>query len=246
MKKQYFSLILLISFALISNMVISQNITLSYSGGAIANGGSITVHDLATTPVISANVYITNTTTDTLQLKCRKFVIDTVTGTTNSFCFGLCFGSTTYVSPAPVAFAGGVTDMSSFVGDYSPNGISGTTTIRYLIFNVNNLNDTASFIINYYAEPTSVNEYAANLISVNAYPNPANSYVSINYDIFKDVSNAKLIIRNILGKTMKEIPLNSISGRLNVNTEDLDEGIYFYSVAINNDIQNSKKLIIRH
>ncbi len=246
MKKHYISLLLIAVFASFSTTLLSQNLTLSHSGGAIANGGAIAVHGYVDANEIAANVYITNNSVDTLQLKCRKYVIDTVTGTLNSFCFGLCFGSTTYVSPNPVAFPGGVVDMTSFVGDYYPQGISGTTSIRYLIFNVNNPNDTATFIVNYTAEPVSVKENAASLISIAAYPNPANSYVTINYDLNKVASNASLIIRNILGKTMKEFPLTSQSGRVNVNIEDLDEGIYFYSVMINSDIQNSKKLIIRH
>jgi hypothetical protein len=59
-------------------------------------------------------------------------------------------------------------------------------------------------------------------------------------------SDAKLIIRNLLGTVVRDVDINSKSGKLSLNTSDLADGVYFYSVIVNGNPQFTKKLVIRH
>ncbi len=77
------------------------------------------------------------------------------------------------------------------------------------------------------------------------YPNPTREFVSVDYDI-TGLNNAKVVIFNLLGSKVKEIELSDPVGTLKVNTSDLLEGIYFYSLLINNESLITQKLIIKH
>ncbi|MEZ5198264.1 MAG: T9SS type A sorting domain-containing protein [Bacteroidales bacterium] len=135
---------------------------------------------------------------------------------------------------------------SEFVGDHNPNGETGVTKVEYTFYDMNNTDDKVSFIVNYDATETNdIKDMLMDYSISNAYPNPANTYVSINYD-FKGNRNAKIAIYNLLGTAVKEIELTESFGTLKVNTSDLIEGIYFYSLLINNESISTHKLIIKH
>ena len=79
-----------------------------------------------------------------------------------------------------------------------------------------------------------------------AYPNPANNEVSIDYEINDPETAARFVIYNLLGKIVIEAEISDLSGSLSLNTSDLNEGIYFYSLLIRNDPTRTQKLIIKH
>jgi len=85
----------------------------------------------------------------------------------------------------------------------------------------------------------------ANKLFSDAYPNPANSYTSFDYNLQGNFQKAKLIVHNILGSVVKEIEFASGIGKLDVNTSDLIEGLYFYTVYINNEALITRKLVIK-
>lgn len=79
-----------------------------------------------------------------------------------------------------------------------------------------------------------------------AYPNPSNVEMSIDYSIPSDVEEARFVIYNLLGRTVKEIAIGEYIGSLTVNTSGMSEGIYFYSFLINREPATTHKLIIKH
>jgi len=63
-----------------------------------------------------------------------------------------------------------------------------------------------------------------------AFPNPASARTTIEYDLPKNVLSARIIIRDLLGNSVKDIELSGLEGKLVINTSDLNGGIYFYSL----------------
>ncbi len=77
----------------------------------------------------------------------------------------------------------------------------------------------------------------------NPYPNPVTTQTKINYFIPFSYNNATIVIRNIIGTTMKEYQILYQEGKITLDFSDFDEGIYFYSLIIDENIFLTKKII---
>jgi len=89
--------------------------------------------------------------------------------------------------------------------------------------------------------------YSNDKITVsNIYPNPASEYAEIDYTISSGVRDAKLIIYNVLGSQMQELPLNKNDRKLRVVTSEMPTGLYFYQLAVDGKKVATKKMLVRH
>ena len=79
----------------------------------------------------------------------------------------------------------------------------------------------------------------------NVYPNPATSASYVDYKLPKSVIGASLRINNLLGVTVMEIPLDRTEGKATINVSNLKEGIYFYSLIVNNSATHTRKFVVK-
>lgn len=246
-------------------LLISTIFVLSFSIHAqslvLHQGTQVLAHDQEITFPVDINenmvgspttsIKVENTTNDYVQVKVKKTIIDTVTGSRNSFCWGQCIDSRLYISPTPLVIDANELNEDSFSAEYWPNGLEGTTTIRYTFFICDsfpcNYTDSVSVIMHFVVGPASVEQYLmSNSILSNARPNPANSYTNIPYSLPNSFSGeAQVIVKNILGATVFSEFLNNSSGKVSVNTADFEPGIYFYQLVINGQTHSTKKLIVK-
>lgn len=82
--------------------------------------------------------------------------------------------------------------------------------------------------------------------SANIYPNPAGSIAFIDYNIASNTKDAKIVIYNILGAVSKEVELTKDEGRIEINTSNLNPGVYFYSLQIDGVKESTKRLVIKY
>lgn len=91
------------------------------------------------------------------------------------------------------------------------------------------------------------NLYVNDRIAVkNLYPNPANEYALLQYNMGLDIKDAKVSLYNVLGATVKEYSLNRQSQQLHVDTRQLPNGVYFYQLTVDGQKVATKKLLVRH
>jgi len=89
--------------------------------------------------------------------------------------------------------------------------------------------------------------YVNDKISVsNIYPNPASEYADLDYNITASIRDAKVIIYNVLGSQMAELPLSKNDRKLRVNTKDMPTGLYFYQLSLDGQKVATKKMLVRH
>jgi hypothetical protein len=237
--------LLLFCFAYFAGMLAySQSLQLSDSTGPIANNATILKQGLPSAEEIVSFVFVKNTTANPKAVKVKKVEVMALHETTNVFCWGLCYSPDIFVSPDSIVIDAGATNTTDFSGHYSPFGIVGISTIRYVFFDIDNPTDTVCVNINFSTFPQGVKDLS-NVTLYNAYPNPANNSVSFTYSDLQN-SNAKLVLRNVLGSVVREIDIAGNSGKLNVNTSELADGVYFYTFLVNGNSQITKKLVIRH
>jgi hypothetical protein len=241
-KRLLFVLISLFFFA----SAYAQSLSLSWTGGPIANGQNITiVGDTAGT--VYSYVDCQNTSAATLTVKVKKKHITIVPGSENSFCWVTCYLPSVYVSAYSVDIAAD-SIAHDFSGEYKAKGNIGMTTVMYTFYDEANESDSAWLFINYdctlgssvlEAKPEGRVEFS------NAYPNPANNQTSFTYTLPSTEESARLVIRDMVGNIVSNIKLES-TGTLKVETSSLSDGVYFYSLMLDEQPYFTKKLVVKH
>ncbi|NJL13043.1 MAG: T9SS type A sorting domain-containing protein [Microscillaceae bacterium] len=76
------------------------------------------------------------------------------------------------------------------------------------------------------------------------YPNPASSVAYLDYHVIENIQ-AKITIRNLLGKVVKEYDLIRGERKVRITTTSFDSGIYLYTLSINGKALSSRKLVVK-
>lgn len=245
MKKSIFVISMLAAFAFSS--VVAQNISLSDASGALAPNAYIYVWgDSSIYTIMESHISVTNNSASNMDIKVKKTEVSVVLGSENSFCWGQCFIPEVFVSTDPLTINAGATNTSGFLGEYKPKGILGASTIRYTFFDSNNVNDSVAVYVVYGATPASIATKPASIEFSNAFPNPATTTVSFNYDLQSVQGFGELVITDILGGEIFTSPLSNDRGKLSVDISGFTGGVYFYSLRIDGKSQFTRKLIVRH
>lgn len=74
-------------------------------------------------------------------------------------------------------------------------------------------------------------------------PNPNNGSTQIPYYLPQNIGEAKIIFTDMLGKAMEEKTLQTGYGLLNIDTQELPNGIYSYSLVVAGKVIETKKMI---
>lgn len=89
--------------------------------------------------------------------------------------------------------------------------------------------------------------FSNDVVSISSvYPNPAHAVATIDYNLYGDTENAKIILCNILGNVVGEYSLLREARRLNISTQDLSSGVYFYTLSVAGRNLVTRKLVVQH
>lgn len=200
---------------------------------------------------------IENMSSNNLSLKIRKTIVSTPSGcsTPNDIIF--CDPVNCYSNPATaVGFAFPInanqiidpaTNLYGLKADVLAGSCTGTYVVRYKVYNTANTADSASVTMIYYVTPTAIATVdAKNFVMGNALPNPATNNSTIKYEFPAVPASASIKIFNTMGTPVKEIRLEGQEGKANIDASSLAEGMYFYSLIVNNKPVSTKKLLVTH
>lgn len=222
----------------------SQSLEIYHDGVLVPGESAITVLGDPSDPLIEIEVDVKNISTDTINVIAKKFEISVIPGSTNMFCWLQCFPPFVFEAPNPDTLYPGEVS-SEFNGEYAPAGNAGITIMRYTFFDQNNPNDSVCFYTHFFASSVGVEEIGNETVSVsNAYPNPASSQTSFDYVLPQSASSATIRIHNLLGAVVREAVLTERSGKATIDISGLNDGVYFYSVVVNNQTIETKRLIV--
>jgi hypothetical protein len=227
--------ILLFSAAILLGCSFSftQNLSLVYDGNPISANQEIEKYGLANAGEMVIEFEVTNNGSSDLTVLAKKVENSIIPGSVNTFCWaGLCYAPNVYVSPLSMVIpAGTTTAVGDFSGHYDPQSNEGQSSISYVFFDLNNPNDSVMVTVLY---TTGTIGIAANLIKdfniSNPYPNPANQVVNFDYTLNK-YPNASLKVYSLIGSLVNEKAITSESGTVQMKTDYLPEGFYFYVLS---------------
>ena len=181
-----------------------------------------------------------------MHVRSKKVELSVIPGTLNYFCWGLCYSASVFVSLDSIDIRAGATDKSDFSGHYACQDTIGFALIRYVFYDQDHPSDTVCVNVKYDTRPLGIdNNLLKNNTKISAYPNPANNAVSFVYKISEGTTSS-IFVRNLLGSLVKEINLNNAEGKIILNTSDLSDGVYFYSIIENGFSISTRKLIVKH
>jgi len=224
----------------------AQSYTLEMNG--VVLGETITINpDSAGVAELTFEAIFNNNTTTGVNIRVIREEISLLEGASSYFCWGACYPPNIDTSGMTMFIpAGG----SSIEGDFSAHYVigesNGVSVIKYTFVNIDNPDEFVSIVDNFDSSPLGVDEnILGKVILSDVYPNPATNFVNIDYNFPTEVANANVRIVNILGSVVKEQIINTQNSTLQLDVSDIKSGIYFYSVLINNEVYDTKRLVIR-
>ena len=84
---------------------------------------------------------------------------------------------------------------------------------------------------------------ASNVLYQNT-PNPFKEKTVIRFSLADDVSNASICIFDMTGKTLKKLPISSGMESVSVGGYELGEGMFLYSLIVNGQVIDTKRMVI--
>jgi hypothetical protein len=174
---------------------------------------------------------VTNISNVSISLKCSRSVVSEIAGTSNYFCWGVCFGETTNVSLISQTILPSDTNHT-FYAHYKPLGNPGETLITYCFFNTANPSDQACQTVSFCYEsvcPISVEEEQnAKFELVGS--NPLKGLSFINYRLHAGETQGQLLVTNLQGELVKKVLVKGNSGSILLNAQDYAAGVYQFTL----------------
>ncbi len=245
--KKIFSLLFVLTF--VCGGIWAQSMKLyTTSGSVIPNGGTVgflrTLYD--TTTDVALEIDMKNISSSSQTYKVIRTVKTLPGDQKTNFCFaGGCFPDTTNISPSSLTLSPGVLD-NNFSAHVSPHAYGGSALVYYKFYNIKDNNDTIGIYIQTEVWHLGIENLLNSRADLgNAYPNPANEKFTVEYTVTNE-GTANLVLRNILGATILEQAVSNGNGKVQINTADLPEGIYFCSLFVDGKSLSTRKLVIRH
>ena len=197
---------------------------------------------------IDHHLVVKNTSANPITVKCQKTNLTLLTGAESYYCFaGTCYGaSDTSASNSSILAAGQQISFNNFPADvdahsgyYDAFGASGIAEVQYCFYDVNDISDETCVTITYETNTTEIDDYKPLTKLGDFYPNPANNigYFSFNGNL------ATLKLIDILGNNVKEILLDQKTVK-KLDISDMNKGIYFGNLIVNDQVVSIKKLIV--
>ena len=212
------------------------------SGDTIVNGES----DI----LLEHYLDVKNISNNDLDVICVKTVLvlplNYPTFTAPYFCFAeACYPSNTDTSNSSTLnsgqqFAHSNVDPEAHTGYYNAQGLNGIAKVKYCFYDVNNPTDETCVTITYETTTTAIDDFQPLTKLGDFYPNPANEIVNFNFN----GNSATLKLIDILGNTVKEILLSQ-KGIQELDLSDMNKGIYFGNLIVNDEVVSIKKLIVK-
>lgn len=230
------SLFLLVAYVLVSEVLLGQSFEIT--GMQETYKGSIG-------ELIKAPLKLKNTSNKPITLILKKAEIQIGSSQKSFFCQdNNCIEKSEELS---VKIESGQTVQNVLIG-LEAGLVEGFSTTRYIIYNKATPTEYTFIDLNFAVEPRTEksNIYTSRFITIHdVYPNPVTNYANIDYQLHSDQVSTKIVIHTILGNALYEYELPYQETRIKILADELNAGIYFYTLYIDNVGVMTRKLIVK-
>jgi hypothetical protein len=120
-----------------------------------------------------------------------------------------------------------------------------SSTWRINVYNVAIPSDSVSVVVTYKINPVSINELTSDDVTLNVYPNPASNNLTIDYNINGKNENGRIDVYDVLGQKVMTHSLTKNQDKLNIDLNNLNSGVYFYSIKVGGKMLRTERVIVK-
>lgn len=218
----------------------------TYTNAIVTNGlNIITTTTASTQSHYDLEVKNTSTTSQVYTVKRFDDLLNTV-GTGDAAAASFCTGTNCYI-PATTSATFSLLPNETIIlkADLEEASVVGLSDVRYRVYDTDNSVDAITFTLKYNGT-VSVKNISNALTSVSdVYPNPSQGKTFMTIVSNTNLNQVKLNILNSLGAVVsaKTLDINSGKNQINLDTENLNSGLYFVTISQGNQ-QLTKKITI--
>ena len=238
-KRSIFTLL----FLAVMGWASAQSLQFEYDGHVYANDETVFCFNyLEDFGEFIQDMQIRNLTGNNMDVVLEREEISVSEGSSNYFCWGLCFSPGVSISQPVTVAAGELTGEGMLAFHYLPMETTTSTSIRYYAYDPR-VDGTRISIVIVFNSGENVGEKAFADMG-HAYPNPASSDVHFNYEVSAG-SQVSVSVYNLLGQEVKSQKVNGLQGRVSISVLDLKEGIYFCKLFVNDCAVKTEKFVVK-
>ena len=219
----------------------AQSLTLADATGLV----EASLDTLGAAGELQAEWGVVNTTGTAVSVKARRNVIQEVAGSSNYFCWGVCYDETVTISTVSQTIQAADTNFT-FYAHYLPHGNAGLTAIEYVFYLASNSTDMTSQIVRYCVDADctlGLNENISAPMLAMSSANPLSGVGSIQYQL--NAASGKMEIYNLMGQSVGQYNLTSKNGFILLDAENFASGQYVVSIINSNGQRSTLPLIIQ-
>jgi hypothetical protein len=244
----------LLSIALFGTAVCAQNplLNLTDETGTAVNGTTIQINAEVgdTNQTLGMSLHAENTSGVERLMNVKRYETNVLHGTANYFCWDLCYGQQNagvmpvWVGADPIPMSAGAT-ANGFHAYYKPKSLVGTSTFRYVWYDVNSPNDSTwvDFVFNV-TEQVGIEEDAV-VRGFTAWPNPSvGGNLTFSYELAAAVPGTRLVLYNMLGERKRSYELAGSQGKVVLAEGELPAGAWFASLERNGKSLVTKRVVV--
>lgn len=235
---------ILTASTILSGLGYAQSIEIHHNGVALT-GVTATIDSAATVDHTKIDYYLVNTSGSPIEIDWTRIRRADMAPYTDQVCDDVyCYqapDNNVFVSPSYTTIPAG--DSMLFQPKVYPNTTAGCAIYTYIIYSGHGTTFEDSVQVKYrFGGQDCFLTVQETPITFSVYPNP----VSTNLNIKATTNGNSVVIKlyNIMGELVRTETITD--GNNMVNVSSLTDGIYFYSIIKNNQIVETKKLIIKH
>lgn len=241
--KKIFTLLLSVTF---STLGFSQGFTIYDASFNVLSNTTMNIN-ISPSTITNTTLSIRNNGAATKSVKVLRTVYSIAgTDVTNFSWSATTESSSTNLSSFSQDITAGQT-LTYALGGFQATLNAGTSTsvrqVHYRFYDVANPSDSVGVTLKYMTS-VGIDEQTFNRVTLNSFPNPVTDLLNINYAIENNFKVAKLIVYDMLGKKIKEYSINDKHGVLKIATDDLSEGLYFYTFVVDDALLATRKIIV--
>lgn len=189
-----------------------------------------------------------------LAVKLRMYTTDANPNTDMNFCWDICYTPGQNISQAAILIADG-DSTDKFHGYLTTNAQTDTSAVKYCFFVNGSPTDSICRTVHYSQYSPAARELESisfapvasidnvENIDIKVYPNPSNGIITVGYQLN---NNAAFVVSDMIGKQVYVSKLQSGFNSKVIDLNNLNEGIYFYSILVDGKVLKSDKIVIKN
>jgi hypothetical protein len=225
----------------------AQNLILLDKNNNEISNDTLVVNGFSSDNILKAEVFLKNDTGEDIQVWLTKTDDYLLPGSLSSFCWNhFCFSpDVTNVEEPLLLGAGQISTGDEFYGEYRPQGQAGSSFVTFEFYPRDEAFPNVKVVVHYETQqPTSSFLTLREPVMSPPQPNPAANFTSFDYHIPGNINNAVLIVRDLTGRIVMEVPVSKDQNRMQLNVSNLNNGVFLYSLFLDGKPVLTKKLIV--